>query len=254
MTRTACFLIAATITLSSCGSDAGESSRSILSEADRPVTERTAVIRGVYMHVGALPPPQVFEVASDPYCGDGGRISTIEVQDVYGENQSTNHWRVQDAFVWVSDGLDSARFDRPDDTVDIIQMSCRLTPRVVGVRAGQPVRFVNEDGTLMNVHARTAENGAFNIGLEEGGSEVVVFEKPELFVPIGSDIHAWMRSWIAVLDHPCFDVTNPQGEFSIDVPPGSYTISARHERLGTLDRTIDVRAGDTASIQFVFGK
>jgi len=48
--------------------------------------------------------------------------------------------------------------------VKLDQQGCHYTPRVFGVRAGQPIEISNSDQTLHNVHALTQVNQEFNIG------------------------------------------------------------------------------------------
>ena len=52
------------------------------------------------------------------------------------------------------------------------------------------------------------------------------------------DTHPWMKSYVGVLPHPFFDVTNRDGTFSIEnIPVGTYEIGVWHELLGRrLDR------------------
>ena len=47
------------------------------------------------------------------------------------------------------------------------------------------------------------------------------FTHPEVMIPVKCDVHAWMRSYIGVLDHPFFAVTDANGSFAIEgLPPG----------------------------------
>ena len=53
-------------------------------------------------------------------------------------------------------------------------------------------------------------------------------------MPFKCDVHGWMNAYAGVLDHPYFAVTKPDGTFSIpNLPPGTYTLAAWHEKLGT---------------------
>jgi hypothetical protein len=72
-------------------------------------------------------------------------------------------------------------------------------------------------------------------------------------VPIRCDVHAWMRAWVGALDHPFFAVTDERGAFRLsDLPPGSYTIEAWHERLGTTSEQVVVSAGEMKDVVFTF--
>ena len=60
------------------------------------------------------------------------------------------------------------------------------------------------------------------------------FDKKEIMIPVGCDVHPWMRSYISVLDHPFFAVTKEDGKFEIKgLPAGEYEIEAFHEKLKT---------------------
>ena len=53
-------------------------------------------------------------------------------------------------------------------------------------------------------------------------------------MPFKCDVHGWMNAYVGVLDHPYFAVTDKDGKFDLKtLPPGTYTIEAWHEKLGT---------------------
>ena len=60
-------------------------------------------------------------------------------------------------------------------------------------------------------------------------------------VSVKCDLHSWMQGWLGVLAHPFFDVSKPDGTFTLkNVPPGNYLIEAWHERLGAVTQTVTV--------------
>ena len=62
-----------------------------------------------------------------------------------------------------------------------------------------------------------------------------------------------MKSYVAVLKHPFFSVSSKDGSFEIKgLPPGTYTIEAWHEKLGTLEQKVTVAAKDSKKIDFDF--
>jgi hypothetical protein len=74
-------------------------------------------------------------------------------------------------------------------------------------------------------------------------------------VPVKCNIHSWMHAWIGVLPHPYFAVSNEKGDFTIpDLPPGTYTIAAWQEKLGTQRQTIIVQPGARPEVHFVFSE
>ena len=158
-------------------------------------------------------------------------------------------------FVYVKEGLDAASsFDTPVDPVVITQRKCRFDPHVLGVRAGQPLAIVNEDQMLHNVHGRPVMNPHFNIGQPIAGTRSTrVFARPEVMVPLTSDIRPWMAAFVGVVAHPFFAVSQSDGTFVINgVPTGRYTMEAWHETLGTATVLIAVAEGRTATISFTF--
>jgi hypothetical protein len=114
-----------------------------------------------------------------------------------------------------------------------------------GARAGQPIEFLNSDQTLHNISSKPVSQPGWNFVTLQGSSGKRDFKKPEAPIKIGCDVHPWMKAWIGVVNHPFFAVTGADGKFSMaGLPAGSYTITAWHERLGTVDQQITVAAKD----------
>jgi hypothetical protein len=62
-----------------------------------------------------------------------------------------------------------------------------------------------------------------------------------------------MNAYAAVLDHPYFAVTDKDGKFELKtLPPGTYTIEAWHEKLGTQDQKVTIAEKETKDITFTF--
>ena len=60
-----------------------------------------------------------------------------------------------------------------------------------------------------------------------------------------------MAATIMVFDHRLYATPAADGAFAIsDVPPGTYQLSAWHERIGETTKAIQVVAGESASIEF----
>lgn len=138
-------------------------------------------------------------------------------------------------------------YPAPSKAVIIDQHGCQYIPHVVGVMVGQPLMFKNSDGILHNVHGMPEVNREFNIGMPPTLKEKDhVFTKPEAVFPVKCDVHPWMRAFAAVMTHPFFAVTGKDGTYTIDgLPPGTYEVTAWHEKLGT--KTASVTVGDGAA-------
>jgi hypothetical protein len=58
-------------------------------------------------------------------------------------------------------------------------------------------------------------------------------------IPVGCDIHPWMRAYLCIVPNPYFGVSGRDGLVQIgSVPPGNYTIAVWHESLGTIEQKI----------------
>ncbi|MFN3477670.1 MAG: carboxypeptidase-like regulatory domain-containing protein, partial [Candidatus Methylomirabilales bacterium] len=63
--------------------------------------------------------------------------------------------------------------------------------------------------------------------------------------------HREMSAYIVVLQNPFFALTNEEGEFAIkNVPPGSYTVKAWHEKLKPQSQEVKVTEGSRVRVDF----
>lgn len=185
--------------------------------------------------------------------------SFIECTERHGEPVATGEALVHDglvenAFVWIEEGLGDRVFAIPDEPVVIDQRGCLYEPRVVGAQVGQAVKYVNSDRTLHNVHGTPRTARGWNFALSRAGSERVLrIMEPEVAIPVRCDLHPWMQGWIGVVDHPYHAVTGPDGRFRLDqVPPGRYVVGVWHERFGRREATVELTPQREASIDFTY--
>ncbi|PYX18808.1 MAG: hypothetical protein DMG87_13520, partial [Acidobacteria bacterium] len=77
--------------------------------------------------------------------------------------------------------------------------------------------------------------------------------REEIAIPVKCNVHPWMKSYIAVFKHPYFVMTGKDGSFDLNnLPPGTYTLKAWHEKLGTAAQQITIGASETKTVEFVF--
>jgi plastocyanin len=215
---------------------------------ENPVDPATAAtISGSVMLVGMPPAPQPINRRSDPYCDKLGLATT---EDILAGNNGT----LRNVFVYVKDGLGQLKFPVPATPVVFDQMGCAYVPHVFGIQAGQPLEIVNSDPTLHNIHAMPENNQEFNRGqAQQGDKHTHVFSTREVMVPFKCDVHNWMRAHVGVLDHPFYAVSGADGSFSLaGLPPGTYTVEAWHEKLGTQTQSVTVGAKESKIISFTF--
>jgi len=144
----------------------------------------------------------------------------------------------------------------PSNEVIIDQKGCVYSPHVLGVQAGQPLKILNSDATMHNIHGLPKINKEFNFGMPKSlKQKTVTFNKAEDVFVIKCDVHPWMKSYTQVFDHPYFAVSGSDGSFSIsDVPDGTYEAIAWQEKFGSkriMTQSVTVKSGD-AELNFSF--
>jgi plastocyanin len=213
-----------------------------------PVDPATAgTISGGIRLEGTPPPSEPISLATDAYCMDnGGPTSRADV--------IANNGALQDVFVYVKDGLGNLKFPVPQTPVVLDQKSCTYRPHVFGVQVGQPMEILNSDSTLHNIHAVPVNNREFNRGQNlQGIKHTHTFTTAEVMVPFKCDVHRWMSAFVGVVEHPFYAVSGADGAFELKgLPPGTYTIEAWHEKLGTQTQSVTIGPKETKSISFSF--
>ena len=157
--------------------------------------------------------------------------------------------------VWVSKGLPAGKtWPAPKTPVVLDQNGCQYKPHVMGIMVGQAYKILNSDGILHNVHALPKINPAFNRPMPATVKEATAtFDKAEAVFQIKCDVHPWMSAYVGVFTHPFFSVTGTDGKFTISgLDPGTYEITAWHERLGTQTASVTVGANETKTQNFKF--
>lgn len=226
-------------------------STAIVVSAGSPTTLSSstgALIKGVVKFSGVSPAPKPVRMAADPSCAkqhSGPVLSQEVLTDSKGD--------LQNAIVFISDGIGDHTFDPPAAPAVMGQKGCVYEPHVLALQANQPLEVVNEDQTTHNIHPTPANNREWNKAEPPGAKVEEAFAREEVAIPVKCNIHPWMRGYIAVFKHPYFAVTTKDGAFELPkLPPGTYTIKAWHEKLGTSTQTITVGPNQTKEVDFVF--
>ncbi|HKA56395.1 MAG TPA: carboxypeptidase regulatory-like domain-containing protein [Candidatus Binatia bacterium] len=165
-----------------------------------------------------------------------------------------NDGRLQNAVVYVKEGLGDRVFAVPTGEITIDQKGCVFVPRTATVRVEQPLRLLNSDPVAHNVHGLTKVARAWNFSLGvKGAARTVTVDKPEVMIELKCDIHPWMHAYVGAFDHPYFALSGADGQFALkDLPPGEYTVEAWHERFGTRSQKVSLGAKETKEIVFTF--
>jgi plastocyanin len=209
----------------------------------------TAAVTGTVTFDGQAPNLRPLDMAADPVCA-GKHDSPVMPQVLVLGEGNTMGW----VFVKVSAGVPEGSYPPPSEPAVIDQNGCVYHPHVLGMMAGQELKFLNSDGILHNVHGLPKENREFNLGMPATVTEQsVTLNRPEPLFTVKCDVHPWMNAYVAVMTHPFWAVTGENGAYAIgSLPAGTYTIEAWHERLGQQTSEVTVADGETATADFAF--
>ena len=208
-----------------------------------------ASVTGTVKFAGTAPANPTIDMTEEAACKSKHTGTVVDSQYVVTDGGLGN------VFVYVKSGLpEGATYPTPTESVVIDQQGCIYRPRVFGVQVGQKVDIKNSDPVLHNIKAVPKENRGFNISQPTAGMTTTrTFSTAEVMVPLQCNVHGWMNAHVGVLPHPFFATTSADGKFTIkNLPPGTYTIEAWHEKLGTQTTTVTVGSGETKTADLNF--
>jgi len=206
----------------------------------------TGTIKGRVRLTGKNPGNTVIRMGVDPKCAsiNTGKLVIQEVVSTSADGGLKN------AFVKLQGNFPQTPVPSKPAVLD--ERGCIYAPRVIGMRVGQTLQIKNDDALKHNVHTDSAHKNDLNVGQETSG--IVSEFRPkseEVMLRFGCDIHKWMRAYVGVVSHPYFAVSGDGGTFEIDnVPVGMQTVQVWHEAYGMLTKTVSVKGGAVASVDF----
>jgi plastocyanin len=231
-----------------CGGQQSPAPQAPPANAKRVDLAKAGGLTGHVFYKGAPVTSSPVKLDSDPACvkqhPDGLALDTVLV----------NNGGLENVFVYVKSGLGDYAFETPAATITLDQKGCSYSPHVFGVQTGQPVNIVNSDATMHNVHAMGTANQEFNFAQPFAGiKNTKTFTAPEIMVHFKCNVHGWMSAYAGVVSHPYFAVSANGGAFELkNLPAGTYTVEAWHEKFGTKTQTVTVGEKETKSVDFTF--
>ena len=208
----------------------------------------TGTIKGHVRLSGKLPGNPVIRMGMDPMCSRMNAGKRILQEYVV----ATLDGSLANVFVRLQGNVPQTPVSTQSPVID--QRGCVFMPRVVGVRLGQVLQIKNSDSFLHNAHGLSGKDNGFNVGQPTAGN--VYQFKPkneEVMLHLKCDIHNWMNAYVAIVTNPYFAVSDMAGTFQIDkVPAGTYMLQAWHERFGPITKTVTVKAGAVATVDFTY--
>lgn len=244
-------LVLALLFLTSLSSTLPATSQNPQETSAKPLYRSTgneAVVTGTIFANGEIPKPRLYDMSADPVCVDLNR-GHYETEFLVANNQ-----RLLNAFVYVRSGepLTAYSFEVADSEVVLEHKNCRFSPRVLGIRVGQPLSIVNSDPTQHNTHPTPKLNQEWNQTQAAGGPPIIkAFKRPEVLIPIKCNQHPWEKAYLGVVNHPFFAVSDAFGNYEIrGLPPGTYKLVVWHEELAEQEIEITVLAGENRKVDF----
>lgn len=213
--------------------------------AGMPVDAATvATVSGTISFTGTAPKPKKIDMSQDPMCK-----GTNETQELV-----VNNGKLANVFVYVKTGAEKYAFAVPSTPAKLDQSGCKYEPHVLGVMAGQTIDIINSDNTTHNIHPTPKDNREWNKSQPPQSAPITdSFAREEIMLPVKCNQHPWMKMYVNVVKTPLYAVSGPDGKFEIKgLPPGTYTITAVQEKLGSQDMQVTVGPKESKTVDFSF--
>jgi hypothetical protein len=209
-------------------------------------------IAGTVKFSGTAPHMRGIDMSKDPYCVKQHENSPINLENVVVASDGG----LQNVVLYISEGLtgnEATAVPSTQPTFD--QKGCQYIPHVLAMDADQKFQVITSDQTTHNIHplpnAMTG-NIPWNKSQPPGAPPIVTSWKTAEMISVKCNIHPWMHGYFAVVKGP-YATSDKSGAYTIHgVPPGSYTVTAWQEELGTQTAKVTVAAGKPGSADFTF--
>lgn len=247
-------MAALAIAVSGCGKkESPETSEQPAAKAPAGATVDAATagsVTGMAMIEGTAPTLKPINMSAEPYCSKAHPTPVVPQEVVVGDKDA-----LANVVVFVKDDLSGKyQFETPKEPATLDQRGCMYNPHVVALMVGQTLQVKNDDQTTHNIHPMPKDNREWNKSQPPGAPPIEdMFARPEVAIAVKCNVHPWMKSYIAVFKQPYFAVTGKDGNFDLkNLPPGTYTIEAWHEKYGTSDQSVTIGPKESKSIMFMF--
>ncbi len=251
------WFLAATTALFNMGSGGDESKKTVpntnaAGSAPQAAAYTVAAVKnggsiaGTVTYSGKAPAPKKLAVTKDTQvCG---KVEHLDESLVVGANGGVKNVIVSIKSIKSGKGLETL-----GTSFVLDQKGCMYSPHVSIVPVNAPVKVLNPDGILHNIHTYSQKNPPFNKSQPQFKKEMTATFANAEMVTAKCDVHGWMGASIMVVDHPYHVITDANGAFKLaDVPAGTYTVEFWQEKLGTKTAQVTVAAGQAATLNFAF--
>jgi plastocyanin len=206
-------------------------------------------LTGIVKLDGPAPRAALINMAQEPACAKMHSASAASEEVVTGQGGS-----LANVIVYISEGVKDPGPAAPGTPAVIAQKGCMYQPHVLAMQAGQDLQIINDDPTSHNIHPMPVNNREWNKSQPPGMAPIdATFAREEISIPVKCNIHPWMKSYIAVFKNSYFAVTSKDGSFSLpNLPPGNYTITAWHEKYGSISQAVTLAPNAPQAVTMTF--
>jgi Polysaccharide lyase family 4, domain II len=210
-------------------------------------------ITGTIKLEGTAPHQRPIDMSKEPSCAAVHKASPVTTETVVAGADGG----LKNVVVYISDGLSgAATTEVASETPTWDQKGCQYIPHVMALNPNEHFKVTNSDPTSHNIHPMPqpgGQNHEWNKSQPSGAQPLdAVWQAPEVAIHVKCNIHPWMSGYMVVVKGP-YGVSDEKGSFKIEnVPPGTYTLTAWQESLGTQAQKITVAAGKPSTANFSF--
>ncbi len=203
-------------------------------------------VAGVVKFTGAsVPVDQELTVSSDmQYCGKSLPANRYLIKDRM----------IKNAVVYIKEIKAGKAI--PSEPLAVTSQKCAFEPHVAVSFKGNKIVMKTEDPVLhtFDVHASLSGKELFHIALHEKGSSLTKTLSKAGLLELKCYVHPWQQAYIYIFEHPYAVISDENGKFVLkDIPPGTYTIEAWHEALGTIKITdVKIESGKTNKLNLEY--
>lgn len=194
-------------------------------------------LRGQFVLKGEVPVPVTLDIERDAeVCGKVGLVDESLI--VNKDNRGIRFVAVWlDSKTAVPTHPDLKDLSKP---VTLDNKDCRFEPRMAALRTGQKLVLTNSDPLAHNAAVYLNRSSPFNEVIASTTPVERIVKNPEtLPARVDCSIHAWMKAWLVVTEHPYVAFTDADGKFEMkNVPVGTWRFRLWQERRGSLVQVI----------------
>lgn len=131
-------------------------------------------------------------------------------------------------------------------TLQLLQREKTFIPAVMVVPMGSTVDFPNQDDIFHNVFSLSSP-APFDLGLyRAGATKKRTFAQPGTY-RVFCNIHPQMTAFIVVVPTPYIATVGNDGRYSLELPAGTYRVTARSDRAAPTTVELTVKTGNEAA-------